>query len=233
MIYVMSGPNGYFDMYSDMLEKLNLNEEKDSLFILGNIIGGGPDSIKILKDMMYKPNIFPLLGANEFFAKAILPSLMGAKKVEDCVPLIDESQKGMLASWIQHGALKTIESFIALDDEGKDSIIDYLGEFTPYEEIEAGGRSFVLAHAGIKNFKADIQLENLNEADFVFEKADYTKVYYPNKFLITAAEPTRKIPGGKNGKVFSGKHHLGLLCAQDAQEKVAAVCLDTLKVHYC
>lgn len=233
MIYVMGGPNGYFEKYSEMLQKLNLSDADDSLFILGNVIGGGPDSIRILKDMMYRPNIFPLLGTNEFFAKAILPLLSGANSVEGCAECIDENSKGMFASWIQHGALKTIEQFIALDEEGKDSIIDYLSEFTPYEEVEAKGRDFVLTHAGIKNFSADTPLESFDEADFVFEKADYTKVYYTDRFLVTAAEPTKNIPGGKDGRVFSGKHHLCLLCEQDAQEKIAAVCLDTLKVYYC
>lgn len=233
MIYVMSGPNGNYEKYAKMLEKLNLNSESDSLFILGNVIGDGQESIKILKDMMYKPNVFPLLGTNEFFAKSILPSLAKAKNIEDCASCVSENNKGMFASWIQHGALSMIEQFIALDEEGKESIIDYLSEFTPYEEVEAAGREFVLVHAGIKNFKADAELDSFDEADFVFEKADYSKVYYPSKFLVTAAEPTKNIQGGKDGKVFSGKHHLNILCAQDAGEKTAAVCLDTLKVYYC
>ena len=71
MIYVMSDIHGNFQKYSDMLEKLSL-KDTDALFVLGDAIDGGKDGIKILKDMMYRPNIYPVLGEHEYLAKKLL-----------------------------------------------------------------------------------------------------------------------------------------------------------------
>ncbi|MGN1419137.1 MAG: hypothetical protein ACI4W6_07390 [Acutalibacteraceae bacterium] len=232
MIFVMSGVYGRLDKYRQMLEKLNLKEDEDSLFILGNVIGNGKESIAVLKDMMYRQNIFPVLGKQEYTAKRIFPALLQAKDVQSCVSLIGDDLKAEFADWLKHGGFNALEAFLALDSEGKDSILDYLGEFEPYEEVDAGGKTFVLAHAGIANFEEDKPLESYDERDFVLEKADYSKVYFKDKFLITASTPTSQIPGAKPGKVFTAKKHLALECSGTG-EKVAAVCLDTMKVHYC
>ena len=34
---------------------------RDTLYVLGDVIDRGPDGIKILQDMMLRPNVFPLL----------------------------------------------------------------------------------------------------------------------------------------------------------------------------
>lgn len=233
MIYVMGGPQGNHEKYVEMLNKLKLDDEKDALFVLGNVIGDTADSIEILKDMMYRQNIFPVLGSNEFFAKTVLPELTQAKTLEDCAKCISAENKGMLASWVERGGYKMIAQFLSLDGEGRESIIDYLNEFAPYEEVDAGGRTFVLTHSGIRNFQPEKELDDYSEADFVFDRADFSKIYFKDRFLVTAGEPTKNIPGGKDGKVFSAKRHLAVLCCEDASERLAAVCLDTLKVSYC
>ncbi|MGN0469270.1 MAG: hypothetical protein ACI4GY_11155 [Acutalibacteraceae bacterium] len=232
MIFVMSGICGRLDKYRQMLEKLNLKENEDSLFVLGNVIGNRKESIAVLKDMMYRQNIFPVLGKQEYTAKRILPAVSGAKDAESCVSLISDELKTEFADWLKHGGYNILEAFLALDSEGKDSILDYLGEFEPYEEVDAGGKTFVLAHAGIANFEEDKPLESYDESDFVLEKADYSKIYFKDKYLITAHTPTAEIPGAKPGKVFSAKRHLAIECSGNG-ERIAAVCLDTMKVYYC
>ena len=42
------------------------------------------------------------------------------------------------------------------------------GRLPSYEEVEAGGKTFILAHAGINNFDAEKELEDYSEEDFVF-----------------------------------------------------------------
>lgn len=233
MIFVMGGTYGRMDKYRRMLEKLNLKDDDDSLFVLGNIIADGKDGIAILKDMMFRQNIFPVLGEHEYFAKKFFPMLQNAKDVQSCVSVIDEESKYEFARWLKNGGYPAIEGFLALDDEGRESIIDYLGEFEPYEEIEAGGKAFVLAHAGISGFDEEKALEDYEESAFVFEKADYSKIYFKHKYLITGHTQTADIPGGNFGRVFSAKRHLAIDCGVQCGGKLAAVCLDTMKVYYC
>ena len=231
MIYVMSDIHGNYEKYCLMLKKLNL-KETDALFILGDVIDGGKDGIKILKDMMYRSNIFPVMGEREYLAEKFLPMIQGAKTPDECAQFIEDGSKKDFARWLKGGSYGTIEAFLSLSEEGKESVIDYLSEFSPYDEVEAGGREFVLVHAGIKDFEEGKDLEDYDEEAFVLEKADYKKVYYSDKFLVTGHTPTAIIEGSKGNGVFSAKRHLAINTIEITDGKLTAVCLDTMKVYY-
>lgn len=233
MIYVMSGTYANEEKYKEMLEKLSLNDEEDSLFVLGNVIGFGKGSAEILCDMMYRPNVFPILGLQEYYAKQIFPQILSVQSVDECLGAISDETKELFGKWIKQGGFPAVESFLRLSGEERESVIDYLLEFAAYDELEAGGRQFVLAGSGIRNFEEEKDLEAYDEADFVLQPADYSKVYFPDKFLVTASVSTENIPGGKPGKVFSAKRHLALNCGIKNGGRLSAVCLDTMKVYYC
>lgn len=231
MIYVTSDIHGNFEKYTAMLEKLSLTDG-DALFVLGDVIDIGADGIKILSDMRYRTNIYPVLGEHEAMAKAILPKLMTAEKPEQCAELLNKDELRLLSEWLKSGAQHTLTDFLALDPEDKESIADYLGEFEPYEEIECAGRSYVLVHAGIRGFDKDKELSEYSEEDFYTEKADYSKVYYKDRFLVSGHVPTERLDPACKGKVCSKRMHLELDCAASEGGRLAAVCLDPLKVFY-
>lgn len=51
MIYTISDIHGHYDKYSEMLEKINFGD-KDTLYVLGDIIDRYDDGIKIMLDMI-------------------------------------------------------------------------------------------------------------------------------------------------------------------------------------
>ena len=128
---------------------------------------------------------------------------------------------------------KTVSDFLALDEESKESIIDYLSEFNAYEEIEAGGKNFILVHAGIDGFEEGKPLEDYDEKAFVFASADYTRAYFPDSYLVTGHTPTAVIDRQCTGKVYAKKRHLAINCGVAFGGRLAAVCLEKLKVYYC
>ncbi|MBQ8029810.1 MAG: metallophosphoesterase [Clostridia bacterium] len=230
MIFVTSDIHGAFDKYSAMLKKLSL-KPTDALFVLGDVIDKGSDGIKILKDMMYQSNIFPILGEHEYMAKKLLPFLINAASLEACPALIPDDKKEFFASWIKSGGYPTIKAFLALSAEDKEAVLDYLEEFVPFETVEAGGRNFVLVHAGIDSFDEEKELDDYEEEAFVFKKADYSKIYFKNSFLVTGHTFTGNIDSEKKGKVFSGKKHIAINCSENG-DKLAVLCLDTFKAYY-
>ena len=127
---------------------------------------------------------------------------------------------------------KTIEDFLKLDDEGKEAILEFLEEFAVFEEIDCNGKKFLLTHAGIDNHD-ELDLYEHMEEDFIFAKTDYNKIYFPNAYLITGHTPTVAIGKEYAGKVYAKKRHLALDCGAAFGGRLAAVCLDTLKVSYC
>jgi serine/threonine protein phosphatase 1 len=158
---------------------------------------------------------------------------MNAANLDQAKNMLEGEDKEALDKWLDMKSEKTISDFLSLSEEDKESIIDYLSEFQPFEEVEAGGKTFVLAHAGIDNFEDGKDLDDYSEEDFVFAKTDYTKVYFKNKYLITGHTPTVAIHPSLMGKVYSKKGHIALDCGAAYGGKLAAICLDALKLTYC
>ena len=75
MIYAISDIHGAYDKYIKMLEKIKFNDD-DTLYVIGDVIDRGKDSIKILQDMMNRANVFPILGNHEIMALSVLKDLM-------------------------------------------------------------------------------------------------------------------------------------------------------------
>ena len=120
MIYVMSDLHGMVDKYKMMLEKLNLQPE-DALFVLGDVIDKGEDGIKILADMRYRPNIYPVLGEHEYFAKNLLPVFEDADSKEECESLLTGETKSLYDLWLMSGGEPTLEGFLNLSGEDREA----------------------------------------------------------------------------------------------------------------
>lgn len=232
MIYVIGDIHGNKEKYDEMLAKLSPSDT-DAVFVLGDVIDVGEDSVEILKDMMYRANIYPVLGEHEYMARKIFPLIVKAKSLDEAKDMLDGENKEDLDKWLGMNSEKTISDFLSLNEEEKESILDYLSEFQAFEEVEANGKTFVLVHAGIDNFEPDKALEEYAEEDFVFGNADYTKVYFKNKYLITGHTPTVAINPKFMDKVYSKNGHIALDCGAAYGGKLAAICLDVLKLTYC
>ena len=232
MTYVIGDIHGKKEKYLEMLEKLNPSET-DAVFVLGDVIGIGDDGIEILRDMMYRANIFPVLGEQEYMAKELFPLISEAKSIAEAKALLSDEKAELFEKWLTMKSEKTISDFLSLDEENKESIIDYLSEFAPYEEIEAGGKSFILAHAGIDGFEEGKPLDEYDEKAFVFAETDYQKSYFPDSYLVTGHTPTAMIDRQYTGKVYAKKRHLAIDCGAAYGGRLAAVCLEKLKVYYC
>lgn len=232
MTYVIGDIHGNKEKYEQMMEKLS-PKETDAVFVLGDVIDIGGEGIAVLQDMMYRANVYPVLGEHEYMAKKFLPLIAEKGGTENALESLDGEEKDLLSKWLTMKSEKTIADFLALDEEGREAILDYLSEFTPYEELEEGGKVFVLAHAGINNFDEDKELDDYDEEDFVFAATDYNTPYFSDKYLVTAHTPTVTIGKEFAGKVYSKKRHVAIDCGAAYGGRLAAVCLSPLKVFYC
>lgn len=231
MIYVIGDIHGNKEKFEDILEKTGFTKD-DSAFVLGDVINMGENSIEILQDMMYRPNIYPILGEHEFMAKKVFPLIEKFRTIEEAMSSLKGEDKELFEKWLTMKSHKTTADFLMLNSEEKESIIDYLSEFEPYEEIEAGGKSFVLCHNGISNFSEEKDLEDYSDEDFIFGETNYSSIYFSDRYLVTGHTPTAMIDRTLTGKVYSKKRHLAIDCGCGYSGKLAAVCLDKLKVYY-
>lgn len=231
MIYVTSDIHGMYDKYTALLDKIKLGPE-DALFVLGDVADIGPDGIRILADMRYRANIYPVLGEHEFFLKQLLPLFEDADSKEECESILTDENTSIYNYWLMSGGEPTLDGFLQLSSEDRESIIDYLDEFEPYEEVEAGGKSFMLVHAGINGFDPEKEPDDYEEGDFICQPAELSRVYYKDRILVSGHIPNHQLnPGGKAGVIFKNRQ-LRIDCGAAQGGKLAAVCLDTLKAYY-
>lgn len=239
--YVMSDIHGMYDKYTAMLRKIRLSES-DMLFVLGDVLDRGSEGLRILWDMMMSPNIIPLLGNHDYMAAQSLRLLMQEVTPESLKAFDKEIMTG-LTEWAQTGGLATIEEFKKLNDEKRESILEYLDEFELFDEVEAGGKDFVLVHAGLDNFSPDRPLEDYGLHEVLFHSPDYSKVYFPDRYLVTGHRPTRlefekadfwnadPNVSYKDEIVFIN-NHIAIDCGCGYGGRLGALCLDTMKTYY-
>lgn len=231
MTYIIGDICGNKEKYEKMLEKINPTQN-DAVFVMGNVLCG-ENGVEILQDMMYRANFFPVLGKNEYYAKKLLPLIAESGSIEKTAENLDGEEKTLLADWVKLKCEKTVTDFLALDEEGREAVLDYLTEFAPFEEIEEGGKTFVIVSAGIRAFDEDKPLEDYSEEDFIFAETDYMTPYFSDRYLVTGNKPTAMISREFTGKVYSKKRHLAIDCGALYGGNLAAVCLSPLKVFYC
>lgn len=229
MIYVISDLHGRFDRYQQMLEVIEFTLD-DTLYVLGDVIDRGPDGIKILQDMMFRPNIFPLLGNHEFTAAICLPWLM-QEITDQSLNALDGTQIAALSEWIANGGGVTLRSLKGLATEEREEILEYFREMELFAEMETNGRSFVLTHSGLSNFSPGRPLSDYNLEDFLFCRPGMDTVYFPDKFLIFGHTPTRYLSG--QDKILRQKTWIDIDCGCAAPSgRLGCLCLDTMEEFY-
>ena len=133
-----------------------------------------------------------------------------------------------LLLWQQDGGAVTLEQFQKLELDERYDLLEYLEEFSLYEEVEAGGKSFVLVHAGLDNFSEERELSDYSLHELIFKPADLERVYFKDRYLVTGHLPTLAEKGNE-GTVMIRNNNISIDCGKVFGGRLAAVCLDDLK----
>ena len=231
MIYCISDIHGNYEGYKKLLEKVNFND-KDTLYVLGDVIDRGRQSIKILQDMMMHPNIIPIIGNHEYMGIQCLKFLM-QEITEDSISSLSEDIIRGLLEWQNVGGQVTIDEFHKLSMEEKQDIINYLEEFSLYEEVTIKEKKYILVHAGLCNFTEERPLEDYKIHEMIFKAPEYLRVYYPDKYLVTGHLPTCAImENEKPYFIFRGNNHIAIDCGSGCSGQMGMICLDTGEEFY-
>lgn len=231
MTYVIADIHGDFDRYTAMLEKINFDEDRDVLFVLGDVIDYGEGGFQILLDMCARPNVYPILGEHEVMALPLLQKL-GVDASMEKVAAFDPATMQDFMAWGKNGGQESVRAFLALDKEDREWLLEYFEEFMPYEEIEVGGKTYVLAHAGLDNFSESRDLEEYGVEELTTVSPDYSRPYFKDKILVTGHKPTVEIHPSAKGKIFKLNNHIAIDCGAAYGLPLGCLCLDTMDEFY-
>lgn len=227
MYYAVSNLHGNKEKYELMLKLINFNEQKDILYVLGDTLDYGEGGIDILVDMSMRPNVYHIKGEHEILAQRMLSQFTE-------IAQSGEKPSAEFISEFRHwttdlGGMPTLNAFQALDSDLREGLLEYFDEMTPYEEVTAGNKRFILCHAGIAGFKPGKDLDEYNDADFCSEPLDFKKEYLKNRTIVVGHVPTT---GFNNGTIYQTSAAVNIDCGCAFDGKLGCLCLDTGREFY-
>ena len=144
-------------------------------------------------------------------------------------------------------ALKAVRKLIKTGKPGEKGTGSELGEIldycffehvleapkilSKYEQVTAGGRTFVLTHSGLDRFSPEKELKDYGLEDFLFCRPHLDSAYYPDKLLIFGHTPTRTLCG--ENRILRRETWLDIDCGCVFKGgRLGCLCLDTLEEFY-
>lgn len=235
MIYVMSDIHGCYAKYLKMLGLIKFSDE-DNLYVLGDVIDRGDNPIEILKDMMGRANVYPIMGNHEEIALRFLPRLKEICTDENVMSIVDMFIDG-LAIWLaSDGGETTIEGFKKLLKEEQNDVLDYLFDFSLYEVVEVNGKTFVLTHQGVPEGATIEKLLGQNDyspLDFISSSFDFENEYFKGEtYLVIGHIPTIELGEKYKGMIVRHKNNIMIDSGAVFGGKLACLCLNNGKEYY-
>lgn len=230
--YVIGDVHGEFEQLKELIKRMKI-QENDELYILGDIVDRGPDSVKALQYLMTMSNCRCLAGNHELMLLENMKVLL-SEITEDFIKSLSEEKMGLLADWINNGAISTISELSKISPRERQDILDYIGEFEAYIELEIKGQKYLLVHAGLDNFSDEKELDEYTIDELVWMHTDYEIPYFGDVIVVTGHTPTQNILcNPKPGYIYKANNHIALdCCACSFNGRLAGICLETGEEFY-
>ena len=202
MTYVVSDLHGSFEKFKKLLKEIRFCDD-DVMYVLGDVVDYGEESMPLLCDLSMRYNVIPILGDHDFRAQKLLTALDDMLRTG--TPPEDPAILAEMTEWIRDGGQPTMEGFKALDEDMKEGVLEYLADMSLYEEVEVRGEKYLLVHAGIADFDPDTDLEDYMPEDFIREPLDPNVAYFDDVTVIAGHVPTYEIAGAVRGRIHYGE----------------------------
>lgn len=232
MVYVMSDLHGEYEKYLKMLDLIQFSEQ-DNLYILGDIVDRGPQPVKILRDMMLRENVFPIMGNHDLMAIYLLENLNVDITEENQTEHLSIDEIQDVLNWMQEGGDTTISGFQKLSIPERTETLEYMKEFPLYDIVEIKEKIFILVHAGLGNFRPGKKLSQYSAEELLLTRDNPDIPYFkdPNIYVITGHTPTYFISG--KSEIYHSGNRFCIDCgASFSDGKLACLCLNTLQEFY-
>lgn len=225
MTYVVSDIHGNYEKFKKLLDEIRFRDD-DVMYILGDVVDFGEDPIGLICDISMRYNVLPILGERDYDALGMLTEL--DRMLSGDAP--DAEALSRMAEWMQNGGKTTIEGFKALDADMREGILDYLSDMALYEEVEVGGKKYLLVHAGIADFDPDVALDDYMPEDFIREPLNVDGRYFEDATIIVGHTPTRELGG--NGRIFYTDSAIFIDCGAENGDALGCLRLEDGKEFY-
>ena len=141
MIYVMSDIHGNLRRFNSILEQIKLTD-KDTLYVLGDVIDRYPDGIRILRKLMAMDNVKMTIGNHEdMMLKSLYTNTIGLSAKEQF------KHEQMVRLWYDNGGRVTHNYLKHIRKTLRTEIFTYLESLPVSYDITVNGKDYKLVHA--------------------------------------------------------------------------------------
>lgn len=201
MIYTISDLHGYPVEKLKQLLKLAEFSDDDYLFILGDVIDrNGDGGIGILQWLLTVTNATLLLGNHE--AMLLTCEFVIDEISEETLSDLTREKLEMLSNYIANGGNVTLRELRKLPRETQQDIFEYLKDCPLYETVTAGGKDYILVHAGLDNFRKDRKLSDYSVDELIWTWPELTDEYFDDVHTVFGHTPTRSLDPCCSGKIL-------------------------------
>lgn len=228
MTYLMSDIHGEYDKFLDMLDEIGFDDEEDTLYILGDMIDRGEESVELLLDIADRPNVIPIMGNHEFTALYMLGEL-GDDMDIDSLPA---EKLAALGLWLEDGGKPTFDGIMKLSPEDRRFVKMFLEDLPLYEAVDSEDASYILVHSGIGNFDPDKKLSEYTAEELAFTRVDPDTPCFDDEsvFVVSGHTPTKLITG-KN-EIYRSGNNICIDCGATFGGRLGCLCLETDEEFY-
>lgn len=229
MTFVAANLYGRLDKFEKLIKKINL-KDSDVLYILGNVVDYGEQSIELVNELSAQYNVYTVLGEHDYKAYLLLSEFDRILK-EGGAPSVNFTKE--MIEWSQNGGQATLEAFKDADTDEKEGFLDYLSDLPVFEEVTLkNNKEFVLTCRGIDNFEKNADLYDYELDDFMNGYLDIEKTYYNDKIMVVGYVDYEHTPAGRSYKVNAKNNNIALACDMSETDDVVCVCLETNEEYY-
>lgn len=222
MTYVVSDIHGNYEKFKSLLAEIEFCDD-DVMYILGDLVDMGEESMELIADLSVRVNVYALAGEHDFLAVRML---RGFAKMLSSGATPDPEYIAEMTAWVQDGGQSTLEAFRNLGEDEREGVIEYLEELTLFEETEVDGERYVLLHAGIADYSPESDLEDYLPEDFFAEPLDASYRLMDDATVIVGHVPTR------SGKIERGEGSIFIDCGAGEGGRLGCLCLETGEEFY-
>ncbi|MBQ2866253.1 MAG: metallophosphoesterase [Clostridia bacterium] len=203
MIYVTSDLHGYpLEDFLALLDGAGFSD-RDFLFVLGDVIDRGDEGAELLRWIAEQPNVQLILGNHE--AMLLACDFVFDDITDDNLSRLSSDKLSTLSTWLYNGAQPTLSGLRRIRDRDPDvleGILDCLRDAPLYETAEAGGKKFVLVHAGFENFDKNRNLDDYAADELIWTRPDRDTRYFDGATVILGHTPTHYYGEEHRGKIL-------------------------------
>lgn len=231
--YVVSDIHGDYDKYRQIFKTIDFKDD-DILYMLGDIVDRGNGSCKIILDAMYRTNVYLIMGNHEFIARACLKDLTKEITEETIAEVLPFDNYYQIVEWLAQGGSSTVSEFRKLSRQDREAVLDYLNDdWEYYKELHINGRDYLLVHASLNHFEPSKPIYEYSCEDLLFNRMDYSRVYFKDKFIVSGHTPTNEITENPNSyKIYTQNNHIAIDCGSGYGHNLGIIRLDDLKEFY-